>query len=104
MASQTRTNVSISATSGDNTLVAAVAGYKIRVLSYVLVPTANQTAKFQSSTTSDLTGVMTTLAGVPIVGAFQKEGHFETVAGELLNIATSASTLKGHMTYALVQA
>lgn len=104
MASQIRTNVAISASSGNSTLVAATAGYRIRVLSYVLVPTANQTAQFQSSTTSNLTGVMTTLAGTPIVQPFQKEGVFETVAGELLNLSTSASTMKGHLTYCLVQA
>lgn len=104
MASQARTNVLINATAGNNTLVAAVANHKIRVLSYVLVPTGNQTVQFQSSTTSNLTGVMTTLAGTPVVGPFQREGHFETVSGELLNLATSASTLMGHMTYALIPA
>ncbi len=104
MASQARTNVKITATSGDNTLVGATAGYKIRVLSFVLVPTANQTVKFQSSTTSDLTGVMTLLAGTPLVAKLQKGGIFETVAGELLNLNTSASTAAGHLTYCLVAA
>ncbi len=102
--SQVRTNVKITATSGDNELVAAVSGYKIRVLSFVLVPTGNQTAQFQSSTTSNLTGVMTTLAGTPIVAKLQREGLFETVSGEKLNLATSASTAAGHLTYCLIGA
>lgn len=101
---QARVNVKITASSGDNTLVAAVAGHKIRVLSYVLVPTGNQTVQFQSSTTTNLTGVMTTIAGNPLVKAFEREGVFETVAGELLNLNTSASTAAGHLTYCLVAA
>ncbi len=104
MASQARTNVIINAATANTTLVAAVAGHKIRVLSYVLVGTAAQTAQFQSSTTSNLTGAMTLAAGTPVVAPFQREGHFETVAGELLNLATSASTAMGHLTYCLVQA
>ncbi len=104
MASQARTNVIINAASGNTTLVAAVAGHRIRVLSYVLVPTGNQTVQFQSSTTSNLTGVMTTLAGTPLVQPLQREGVFETVTGELLNLATSASTAMGHLTYCLIPA
>lgn len=99
---QSRINVKITASSGDNTLVSAVAGSKIRVLSYVLVGAGTQTAKFQSSTTSDLTGAMTLIAGYPIVNSLQREGLFETVAGEALNLATSASTAAGHLTYCLV--
>lgn len=104
MASQARTNVIINAASGNTTVVDAVAGHKIRVLSYVLVGTGSQTAKFQSSTTTDLTGAMSLIAGNPVVAEFQREGHFETASGELLNLATSASTAMGHLTYALIPA
>lgn len=104
MASQARTNVLINAASGDTTLVDAVAGHRIRVLSFVLVPTGNQTVQFQSSTTTNLTGVMTLLAGTPLVEGLQREGLFETVAGELLNLETSASTAMGHLTYCLIPA
>ncbi len=51
MASQTRTNVKISGALVDNTIVAAVAGYRIRVLSYVLVAANSVTAKFISDST-----------------------------------------------------
>lgn len=104
MASQTRINVKITASAGDNTLVAALANHKIRVLSLVLVPTGNQTAQLQSSTTSNLTGVMTLIAGTPLVEPLQREGLFETVSGELLNLNTSASTAAGHLTYCLIPA
>ncbi len=48
MASQARTNVSISGAAVTNQLVAAVTGYKIRVLSYVIDAAGTLTAQFLS--------------------------------------------------------
>lgn len=107
MASQQRVNVAISAaSSGNNTLVAATAGHRIRVLSYTLVATSAVNAKFQSAASgTDITGLMTMATGVPISPAFQREGHFETVTGELLNLNLSGAVqVSGHLTYCLVQA
>ena len=103
--SQVRTNVLISgATSGNNTLVAAVTGKKIRVLSYVLVATTAVAVRFESAAGGTaLTGVMTLAAGVPLVVNLEREGHFETVAGELLNMELGGAVqVSGHMTYCLV--
>ncbi len=52
-----------------------------------------------------LTGAMTMVVGQPIVNELQREGHFETVAGEALTMTLSTTTqVSGHLTYALVQA
>lgn len=93
--------VSVSASSsGNNTIVAAVTGKKIRVLSYVLVSTTSVTAKFQSGASgTDLTGAMP-LGANGVVSASPDQGHFETVAGQLLNLSLgSAVAVSGHITY-----
>ena len=109
MASQERTNVKISGASTNNTVVAAVSGHKIRVLSYVVVGSGTYTATFRSfdgsSTYTVLTGAMTLVAGLPVVKPLEVEGHFETLSGEALVLTLSATTqTSGHMTYALIPA
>ncbi len=109
MASQERTNVKISGASTNNTVVAAVSGHKIRVLSYVLVASGTYTAVFNSfdgaSTYTALTGVMPLIAGLPVVNSLENEGHFETISGEALVLTLGATTqTSGHMTYALIPA
>lgn len=86
--------------SGNNTIVAAVPGKKIRVLSYVLVGTTAVTAKFQSGAGgTDLTGAMP-IGANGVVSAGPDEGHFETAAGALLNLNLgSAVAVSGHVTY-----
>lgn len=106
MASQERKSLSISAAStGDNTLLAAVAGHKIRVLSYVLVAAGAVTAAFESAASGTaLTGDMSLITGTPLVVPFQREGHFETVAGELLNLELGGNIqVSGHLTYCLIK-
>lgn len=91
--------------SGDNTLVAAVAGKKIRVLSAVLVATAAVNAFFQSAADGDaLSGLMVfAAAGQTLTLPFNPAGWFETAAGELLNLNISgAVSVDGALTYVLV--
>ena len=106
MASQERKHLVVSAaSSGDNTLLAAVAGYKIRVLSYKLVAAGAVTTRFESAAGGTaLTGVMSQITGVPNDAPFEREGHFETLAGELLNLELGGAVqVSGHLDYCLVQ-
>jgi len=105
MASQQRTPLSVSAaSSGDNTLLAAQTGYKIRVLSYTLVAAGTVTAAFESGAGGTaLTGDMTLVAGVPLVVPLAREGHFETAAATLLNLELGGAVqVSGHIVYCLV--
>lgn len=106
MASQERKKLVISAaSSGDNTLLAAVTGHKIRVHSYTLVAAGAVTAAFESAAGGTaLTGDMSLITGVPLVVPFEREGHFETVVSELLNLELGGAVqVSGHLTYSLVQ-
>lgn len=89
------------ASSGDNTILAGVATKKLRVLSYVLVGAAAVNAKWQSSTGGDLTGLdYIAQAGQGTSAAFNPLGHFETVAGEDLQLNLSGAVpVGGHLTY-----
>jgi len=105
MASQERTALVVSgATSGNNTLLAAVSGSAIRVLSYTLVAAGSVTVRFESGASGTaLTGVMSLIAGVPLVVNLEREGHFQTAVSTLLNMELSAGTqVSGHITYCLV--
>ena len=88
--------------SGDNTLVAAVAGKKIRVLSYVFVVTGAVNVRFESGAGGTaLTGVMNfDAAGKGISASYSPKGHFQTAAAALLNLELSgAVSVDGHLTY-----
>jgi hypothetical protein len=75
------------ASSGDNTLVAGVTGKKIRVLQFTLVVAAAVTVRFESAASGTaITGVMSLAANAGISTTWCPVGHFETVAGELLNL------------------
>ena len=91
----------ISASSvGDNTVVAAVAGKKIRVLKYTILTSGPVAAKFRSASVADLTGSMTLAANSGVGGAFCPVGLFETAAGDALNLNLSgAAGVAGHLTY-----
>lgn len=86
---------------GNNTLIAAVVGKKIRVLSYSFVCALAVTAKFQSGTGgTDLTGPMAFGDNGGISAPFCPVGHFETAAGAMLNLFLgSAVVVSGHITY-----
>jgi len=94
------------ASSGDNAVVAAVAGKIIRVLGFVLmnnVATANN-VRFRSATNSIscLFGFGAIADGI-VYGPYNLHGWFQTNAGEALNINLSAATAVGvQVVYVLV--
>lgn len=87
---------------GDNTLVAAVTGKKIRVLAGHLTMTGTAvTIRFESAASGTaLTGQMTPLQGTSISLPFCPLGHFETIAGQLLNLELGgAQAVAGWIVY-----
>lgn len=96
------TALSVNAT-GDNTLVAAVPGMKIRVVSIFVVSSGGTSSlKFQSSTTSDLTGAIVMEDQSKFDLGVSEYGHFQTEAGEALSLNLSNKvTLGGAITYFL---
>ena len=89
------------ATSGDNTIVAAVAGKKIRVLSGVLISSGTVNARFESGASGTaLTGQMSLIANVGFQIPPCLWGNFETAASALLNLELSAAiSVGGWITY-----
>lgn len=90
------------ATSGDNTLVAAVTGKKIRVLALFAIMTGTAvTIRFESGAGGTaLTGQMQPTQGGGFVLSYNPVGWFETAAGELLNMELSgAQSVDGVLTY-----
>lgn len=86
------------ATAGDNTIVSAVAGKKIRVLNYVLVSSAANTVIWKSATTNISGGMQ--LAANGGISAESQFGLFETNAGEALILNLSAAnSVDGHIAY-----
>ncbi len=94
------------ASSGNNTLVAAVTGYKIRVHNLCLVASGTTTVQFQSGAGgTNLTGDMALVANTGFAPGFDPTGHFETASGSLLNMSLSAAvSVDGWLTYSLVPA
>tara|TARA_R110002126_G_scaffold144495_1_gene290586 strand:+ start:850 stop:1197 length:348 start_codon:yes stop_codon:yes gene_type:complete len=90
--------------SGDNTIVTAVTGKKIRVLALSLTPAAAVTARFESAAGGTaLTGAMELGAKVNLVLDYNPVGWFETTAGALLNLELSgAISVDGLIVYAEV--
>lgn len=88
------------ASSGDNTLVSAVAGKKIRVLAIVLISDGTVDVRFESGAGGTaLTGQMPLLVntGFSIASAW---GLFETASNTLLNLELSAAiNVHGWITY-----
>lgn len=73
--------------SGDNTLVAAVAGKKIRVLACVLIAASAVTIRFESGAGGTaMTGQMPVGANGGFTLPYNPHGWFDTIAGELLNL------------------
>lgn len=87
---------------GDREVVAAVAGYKIRVLSYGLscVTAGVATAVFKSATTA--ISPTYSLAANGNAAESDNNGLFETVAGEALNLTPATNTVGVRVTYILV--
>lgn len=79
---------------GDNTVVAATEGKRIRVLSAVLVASGGaNTVRFKSGAAGMLTGQLTLGADGHLVLPLNGFGWFESVGGEALNLELSAGTL-----------
>ncbi len=82
--------------SGNNTIVAAVTGKKIRVLEFALSFSGTVNAKFQSAAGgTDLTGLFYGAANSQVPGSFNPLGKFETASGALLNLNLSAAVAVG---------
>lgn len=98
-------SVAIAASSsGANTLVAGVAGQKIRVLSFQLSFSGSVNAKFQTSTgPADLTGLfygaahsqVSSPALPPSQHGGRPQAHFETLSGDDLVLNLSGATAVG---------
>lgn len=87
---------------GDNTLVAAVTGKKIRVLSlYVVASGGANTIRFESGASGTaLSGQMSVAANGVVSLGFNEGGWFETAAAALLNLELSAATsVDGGLSY-----
>lgn len=91
--------------SGSNTVIAAVTGKRIRVLSYVIVAAGDVTATWQSASTAISGGMALAANGGAAPSAGQATpggliGQFETNQGEALNLNLSAAvSVAGHLTY-----
>ena len=92
------------ATSGNNTLVAADATKKIRVLSMNVIAASAVDFRLESAAGGTaLTGVMSLGANGGFVLPFSPVGHFETVANELLNMELGGAVqVSGSLVYVLV--
>jgi hypothetical protein len=89
------------ATSGDNTIVAAVASKKIRVLACFLVAAGTVTVRFESGASGTAkTGQMNLVANTGFVLPFNPVGWFETAVNTLLNLELSgAVSVDGCLVY-----
>lgn len=80
------------ASSGNNTVVSAATGKKIRVLNVVLIAGGSVNVKFQSGAGgTDLTGAIPLAANTGFSAGYCEEGHFETASATLLNLNLSAA-------------
>lgn len=92
----------ISASSTDNTLVAANANARIRVHSLFIVATAALTATFKDGTGGTaITGAMPLAANGGVVLPYNPEGWFITSKNTLLSLNLSTSSAFGGLTYSL---
>lgn len=96
--------VSVASAATDTAIVAAVAGKKLRVLSYTLSAAGTITAfQFNSKPGGAGTiksGILNLPANTAVPTYFSPLGHFETVAGEGLTGTTGVgSTVTGSIVY-----
>jgi hypothetical protein len=92
------------ATSGNNTLVAAVSGKRIRVLAAILISAGSVNVRFESGADgAALSGQMALTANSGFTMPYNPAGWFESVAGALLNLELSAAvSVDGFLVYAEV--
>ena len=91
--------------SGNNEIVAAVTGKRIRVVGYTIIATGTVTVKWRSAST-DLSGGMAlaanggTTPSVSVLSPAGMFGVFQTEPGEALNLNLSgAVAVGGHLVY-----
>ena len=89
------------ATSGNNTLVAAVSGKKIRVISLFVVSAGIVNVRFEDGAGGTaLTGQMNLVANTGFALPYNPGGWFETTAATLLNMELSAAiSVDGSLSY-----
>ncbi len=92
--------------SGINEIVAAVTGFRIRVLAYNYVVNAGVNVAWRSGATTAIGGLgYWDAQGKGKVAPHNKHGWFQTAAGEALNLNLSgAVAVGGELTYILVPA
>lgn len=95
--------------SGDQEIVAAVAGKSIHVLHYAFTVASALTVTWKSASTA-ISGPMSLTAGINSAGGFATDGGFviplmKTAGGEALNAGLGgAVAMGGHITYTLLDA
>lgn len=101
---ETRSAVIDAVKDGDNTIVAAVPGKRIRVTSFLIVGAGSVTARFESGAGGTaLSGQMTMAAGSVVALPYNEAGYFEAAENTLLNLELSgAVSVDGCLTYRLV--
>ena len=89
------------ATSGDNTLVAAVSNKRIVVVSLFLLSAGTVTTRFESGASGTaLTGQMNLIANTGYVLPYNEYGWFATAKDELLNLELSGTiSVDGALSY-----
>jgi len=89
------------ASSGNNTIVAAVTSKKVRVLAAQIISNGTVNVKWQSGAGgTDLTGLAYLVVNAGYVLPFNPAGWFETASNTLLNLNLSASVaVGGSITY-----
>jgi hypothetical protein len=87
--------------SGQTTVVAAVTSKKIRVLRWRVTSNGTTNIKWQSHVTpTDISGLSYLTQFKDVGGGYCPVGHFETVAGEALDINNSAAVaISGEISY-----
>lgn len=101
--------VAVSASSsGNNAVVAAHPGYRIRILEFFLVAAGSVAAKWRSADTTDITGAMTMATGVPLAAlagsSFDPVPKGATLEGAALNLNLSGGVqVSGYLVYDVVR-
>jgi hypothetical protein len=89
--------------SGNNEIVAAVSGKKIRVLYWIVSVSGGVNFQWRSASTNKTGAFTNSAAGGGAGGSYNPLGHFETVASEALNLYLSESvTVGGYLVYVAV--
>lgn len=85
----------IAASQTDSSLVAAVTGKKIRVISFRIMTGATATNVTFNSASTAISETFQCGSNGGISSAWSPTGHFETVAGEALTVTTGAGSTTG---------